>query len=107
VVLAVPETDTMKRKDHTDQRHHRAAARTTAAGPTGSADQRKSARPRRTAFRQADVSRALKGASAAGIVISRIEIDQNGKIVLVATTEAAPGHPGNPAGGNEWDEVLK
>jgi hypothetical protein len=38
-------------------------------------------------FRQADVTRAIKGAVAAGVDISRIEIDAAGKIVIV------PGKP--------------
>jgi hypothetical protein len=37
----------------------------------------------RTRFRQADISRAVKGATAAGLVIGRVEIDQDGKIVIV------------------------
>jgi hypothetical protein len=43
---------------------------------------------RRTAFRQADVSRAVKGATSAGVTISRIEIDAAGKIVIVAGVSA-------------------
>jgi hypothetical protein len=59
-------------------------------------------------FRQADVSRAVKGATAAGLTIGRIEIDPTGKIVLVAATEAARGPTGSRSGDvNEWDEVLK
>ena len=38
----------------------------------------------RTPFRQADISRAVKGATAAGLVIGRVEIDQDGKIVIVS-----------------------
>lgn len=37
----------------------------------------------RTPFRQADISRAVKGATAAGLVVGRVEIDQDGKIVIV------------------------
>jgi hypothetical protein len=43
---------------------------------------------RAVAFRQADVSRAVKGAVAAGLAIARVEIDAAGKIVIV--TGAAP-----------------
>jgi hypothetical protein len=39
---------------------------------------------RRAAFRQTDVCRAVKGATAAGVSIARIEVDANGKIVIVA-----------------------
>jgi hypothetical protein len=48
-------------------------------------------------FRQVDVTRALRAAKAAGMAISRCEIDAHGKIVLVsdvsnvATTTVAPG----------------
>jgi hypothetical protein len=63
---------------------------------------------RPASFRQADVSRAVKGATAAGLTIGRIEIDLTGKIVLVAATEAVRGAITNRAGDiNEWDEVLK
>jgi hypothetical protein len=99
--------DWMKRNDHTDQEDRRAAAGTTAAGSSASSGQLATVPARRVAFRQADVSRALKGASAAGLAIGRVEIDLNGKIVLVAATETALQPPGNHAGGNEWDEVLK
>lgn len=55
-------------------------------------------------FRQNDLTRALKGALAAGIEISRFEIEKDGKIVVV------PGKPIEAPGNekterNEWDEV--
>jgi hypothetical protein len=34
-------------------------------------------------FRQQDVTRAIKGAVAAGVDIARVEIDRTGKIVIV------------------------
>lgn len=37
----------------------------------------------RAAFRQVDITRALRGATAAGMAISRCEIGADGKIVLV------------------------
>jgi Cys-tRNA synthase (O-phospho-L-seryl-tRNA:Cys-tRNA synthase) len=47
-------------------------------------------------FRQVDVTRALRAAKAAGMPISRVEIDAQGKIVIVSdvahiTTHVAPG----------------
>jgi hypothetical protein len=35
-------------------------------------------------FRQADISRAVKGAKAAGISVSQIEIGSDGRIVLIS-----------------------
>jgi hypothetical protein len=35
-------------------------------------------------FRQADISRAVKGAKAAGIPVSQIEIGPDGRIVLIS-----------------------
>ena len=53
-------------------------------------------------FRQNDVTRAVKGAVAAGVKIVRVEIDRAGKIIMVAENgdrqsvqEAV----------NEWDGV--
>jgi hypothetical protein len=51
-------------------------------------------------FRQVDVTRALKGAEAAGFRIGRIEIDRDGKIVILS--DSAPATDAV----NEWDEVL-
>lgn len=42
-------------------------------------------------FKQADVTRALRGADAAGRLVRRVEIDRDGKIVLVMVDgEPAP-----------------
>lgn len=49
-------------------------------------------------FKQADVTKAVKGAVAAGIEVARVEIDRDGKIVLIA------GQPPSPTQ-NEWDAV--
>jgi hypothetical protein len=54
-------------------------------------------------FRQTDLTRALKGARAAGIEIERFEIDKDGKIVVIAEKS-----PESPCDGederNEWDD---
>ncbi len=42
-------------------------------------------------FKQQDVTRALKATKAAGIDVQRIEIDKDGKIVVVAGKPDAPG----------------
>jgi hypothetical protein len=41
-----------------------------------------------TTFRQCDVTRALRAAGAAGCEVRRIEIDRDGKIVLVLVESA-------------------
>jgi len=40
-------------------------------------------------FKQRDVTRALKGAAAAGIDVRRVEIDREGKIVVIASAPAS------------------
>ena len=57
-------------------------------------------------FKQSDVTKAIKAAVKAGIGIGRVEIDKNGKIVIV------PARPEDAANGdepekNEWDGVLQ
>ena len=49
---------------------------------------------RRIAFKQADLSRALKGALSAGLKPGSVEIDQDGKII-VNFGDAAPLAPTN------------
>jgi len=57
---------------------------------------------RPTTVKQVDVSRAIKGAVAAGLTVGRVEIDpRNGKVVIW------PAGAGDGAAPNEWDEVLK
>jgi hypothetical protein len=53
------------------------------------------------AFKQTDITRALRAASAAGQPVQRFEIDREGKIVVFV------GKPQQPeeAGDNEWDRV--
>jgi hypothetical protein len=55
----------------------------------------------RLAFRQGDVTRALRGVSAAGQAGQRIEINREGKIVVfVGKPEEREG-----LGENEWDKI--
>lgn len=44
--------------------------------------------PRRVPFRKVDVTRALQAVKAAGVVADRVEIEPNGRIVIV-TGQAA------------------
>ncbi len=41
----------------------------------------------RARFTQADVTRAAKGAVAAGLRVVRLEIDQTGKLVVITSVE--------------------
>jgi hypothetical protein len=50
-------------------------------------------------FRQQDVTRAFRAAKAAGVRVARVEIDRDGKIVIVTADEL------ERAEGNEWDRV--
>jgi hypothetical protein len=57
---------------------------------------------RRATFREADVSRALKGARKAGLAVARIEIDREGKIVLVAGAPAPGDGKGRKTNGTAF-----
>jgi len=48
-------------------------------------------------FRQQDVTRAFRAAKAAGVRVARVEIDRDGKIVIVTADELERRE------GNEWD----
>ena len=52
-------------------------------------------------FKQTDLTRALKGARAAGIDVARVVIDRDGRIVV----EMANGSGEAAIGQNEWDGV--
>jgi hypothetical protein len=56
---------------------------------------------RNQAFRQGDVTKAVKGAAKAGREVQRVEIEP-GKIVLVLVP---PGQQSAAQSKNEWDEV--
>ncbi|KQM72175.1 hypothetical protein [Sphingomonas sp. Leaf20] len=51
-------------------------------------------------FKEADVTRAVRGAAKAGMMVGRIEIDPNGKIVILSQSVAPPTDP------NPWDIVI-
>jgi hypothetical protein len=50
-------------------------------------------------FRKADLKRAVEAVAAAGQVIARVEVDPNGKIVIVTAGEAERREE------NSWDRV--
>jgi hypothetical protein len=51
-------------------------------------------------FRQGDVTRAIRAVTAAGQAVLRVEVDRNGKIIIVTA-----GEPEKRREGNEWDRV--
>ncbi len=53
-------------------------------------------------FRQRDVTKAVKAVAAAGVEIARVEIDRNGKIIVVT---GKPAETTEDAQCNEWDDV--
>ena len=57
-------------------------------------------------FKQRDVTKALKATVKAGIAVERVEIDKNGKIVIV-TGRPEDAANGEKPGENEWDGVLQ
>lgn len=54
-------------------------------------------------FKQQDVTRALRAAVAAGIDVQRIEIDRDGKIIVVTGKPQEVADEGR--GENEWDRI--
>ena len=59
---------------------------------------------RPSTFRQTDLTRALRGARAAGVEIARVEIDKDGRIIVVAAMPTDE-HSDVGEGRNEWDAV--
>jgi hypothetical protein len=57
-------------------------------------------------FKQSDVTKALKATVKAGIAVERVEIDKNGKIVVVTARRDDAANSENPEQ-NEWDGVLQ
>lgn len=53
-------------------------------------------------FKQADMARAIRAAKAAGVPVRGIEVDRDGKIVVLVGEPQGPAAPINP-----WDEVLQ
>ena len=56
-------------------------------------------------FKQRDVTKALKATVKAGIAVGRVEIDKDGKIVIVTARREDAANTEKP-GKNEWDGVL-
>jgi hypothetical protein len=52
-------------------------------------------------FTKSAVTRAIKGAVAAGVEVARVEIDKDGRIVVFAKHDSQCGATPNP-----WDEAV-
>ena len=57
---------------------------------------------RHTNFTQAKLTRAIRAARDGGIIVVQVEIEPNGKIVLVIERQVRPADVGNP-----WDVELR
>jgi hypothetical protein len=55
-----------------------------------------------SAFRQSDVTKAVRAVEAAGVGVARVEIDKDGRIII---TPGKPSDAPAPASGNEWDKI--
>lgn len=55
-------------------------------------------------FRQQDVTRAMRAVTAAGQHVRRVEIDKDGKIVVVVGSDD---QAASEANSNAWDNELK
>jgi hypothetical protein len=51
-------------------------------------------------FKKEDLARAVSGCAKGGMRVGRVEIDPNGKIVILSDTVAPSADP------NPWDRVL-
>jgi hypothetical protein len=58
----------------------------------------------RLTFRQRDITAAIKAVERAGHIVARIEIEQDGKIVIIP---AIPGNESEAREMNPWDEVYE
>jgi hypothetical protein len=58
---------------------------------------------RRSAFRQRDVTRAVKAVVAAGLGVAGVKVSAQGDIEVVTGDERV--HDSPPQGGNEWDRL--
>jgi hypothetical protein len=54
-------------------------------------------------FRQQDLTKAIKGVAAAGMHVTRVEIDKAGRIAII-TTDVSD-QPGENTEVNEWDRA--
>jgi len=55
-------------------------------------------------FRQRDVTKAVKGVTAAGVMVAKVEVDKAGKIVVVVVGADKTQDPAD-TGTNSWDTL--
>jgi hypothetical protein len=58
---------------------------------------------RPSAFRQSDLTRAVKAVVAAGLRVAGVKVSAQGDIEVVTGDERV--HDSPPQGGNEWDSI--
>lgn len=56
-------------------------------------------------FRQSDVTRALRAVRAAKVEVDRVEIEKDGRVIVVVCKKKALDFPGETER-NPWDEIL-
>jgi hypothetical protein len=54
-------------------------------------------------FRQRDLCAALKAVVAAGREVARVELDKNGRIIVILASGKE--HVAEKSGNNEWDDL--
>jgi hypothetical protein len=59
-----------------------------------------------TTFRQRDLAAAIKAARAAGCAVARVEVDKDGRIILVLVTGEEHSPAAQAENANEWDKIL-
>lgn len=60
----------------------------------------------RCTFRQTDATRAARAVLAAGLPVKRVEIDKEGKIVVVVGKEGDEEPAVGDMSPNEWDDAV-
>lgn len=57
-----------------------------------------------SSFKQRDMTRAVRAVVAAGVEVARVEVDKDGRIVVVA--KQADSNSQSDASPNPWDEAV-
>ena len=58
-----------------------------------------------SSFKQRDMTRAVRAVVAAGVKVARVEVDKDGRIVVVAKDAHTDSRPSG-ASPNPWDEAV-